>query len=623
MTNYYLDWKHGNDGNDGSSARPFKTFAWANGAAVPGDMVYVRGDENDPTTHYLETVGASKSRVVWKAEDGHTPVVNGRYDESLFYQSGGKQWLPGPNESGAALAAKWKATRPGTKGAFGELVNITGAAVVWWGIDVLNASGDGMHIGASDVLLLDSDIDFCYSACLMVDGGSMATRIRNVTVEGCEFSRSSMKFFNRNRGAEGESGGPALVTGCVKVLHAIGTIIRGCTIAYTKGEGYGIAKGSDLTLVEDCIAYNTEHVGGYITKAASRATFRRCFIFQTLHPMAIGESGENQGKPGDCFSIGDETAGADGYPSNGAHAIHNCIGIGGANLLWVRNNRDSYDTQLDGTYIGNNTLEAGEGTLFCVRINDNLQGHPHTAANVFRDNIILSNRHTSADIATAAEQFGKGQIGHNIWSAAPHATMRGEGDLYSTAATPAGQTQFAAGLLERPFGGFRVGQGKWGRPRDDDEIDVEAIKNGMRLLATADIAIGKASAREVPAGLDVAIPEQIDIDAWGNERMETNQTAALASRADIGGNEFQAEEPQEPPAPVHDLTLGYDEATHTWTAACGGQTVSLVLEPPVEQPPAELTMEWDAEAGIVTATCGDQVKTALVTAYMSLSVSIS
>lgn len=542
-SSYFLDWKYGSDEYDGSSLRPWKTISKANAsirggtsALDRGDTVFVRGNEN-ADTRYFDAPVVTTPWTTWKAAAGHNPAVDGRYSWDLRYLVNGVEWLPGPNEGNSALSAKWKATLPG-KGTFSNLVEISGTGVVWEGIDVFNSSGDGMTVSASHVTIRDIAVDFCYSACMMIDSNDPGNKLDGVLVEESTFSRSSMKFFNRNRGAEGESGGPALVTGCFKVLNSMNTVIRNCVVYKTRGEGFAAAKGSYKTLFESCTAWDTEHVSFYITKGAEECTMVRCKSIQTIDPMATNE----QRKPGDNFSFGMETANDSGYSHGSAHHIYNCVGIGGYNLFWLRNNKDSYNSTADGLIVEHCTFIAGPQTNICIRINDNVHpdGDPHTANNSFRNNIILSKWHDSATIATKATQFSKSVIGHNIWSSPPHETMRGANDVYGPASGQAAIETFCKTIVANPFDGYTSPQGEWGVP----PADVESIFGGAKLIADAVAAIGKASARSYPNGLSIKVPDDIGIDAWGQIR-----TDAPGGFYDIGGYEFPVAEPPPPPPP--------------------------------------------------------------------------
>lgn len=562
MATYYIDYKNGdNTTGTGATGAPWKTFGKANSSISSGDTVKVRGG-TPADERYYEVIDITVTNSTWEADSGHSPIVDGHYDQDLFYYRtvSGKQmlYLPGPNEIDTGHETDFDSCLPGA-GSFGDFVTLNATGVTWNGIDIRNVAGEGMTIKKSDCTLLNTTIDFCYSACLMVDGGSLSTIIDNTTITGCNFSRSSMKYYNRNRGkktdsagnpiyyygqpGEGEGGGPEAVTGCFKVLHATDTTVTDCLVAWTRGEGFAGAKGSNRTIFQDCIAYNTYHVSCYATKGCQNVTFRRCVSIQTGH----AESVQNDGLNAANFVLGIEMANSGGYTSGPVHNFHNNVAFGGAYCFEVRNNAGSgdegYDSQLDGSYIGYNTLIGGPHTKFVVGIADNKRGNNHTEKNIFENNLILSKYHTTTTIAKETSQFAKAMIRNNIWSLQPHTTMRSDGDwagtdTYGTAAT---LQSFADGLVEDAFGAFTDGSaigGSYTPTQTDIDHDAirtgaESIRDAARLVSGATAAIGEASARTVPTNFGMIVPTAVSTDCWGSTR-----TDASGGYYDIGANEY-------------------------------------------------------------------------------------
>lgn len=72
MTIFYVDGNAGNDSNDGSSNKPWKTLIKATDRVSPGDEVRIR------TATYEEVLRLRTANTTWRADTGHKPVVDGR-----------------------------------------------------------------------------------------------------------------------------------------------------------------------------------------------------------------------------------------------------------------------------------------------------------------------------------------------------------------------------------------------------------------------------------------------------------------------------------------------------------------------------------------------------------------
>mgnify|MGYP002683036455 CR=1 FL=1 len=79
---------------------------------------------------------------------------------------------------------------------------------------------------------------------------------------------------------------------------------------------------------------------------------------------------------GAAFAIGDEDAFIGQWIHSSGGQIYNNIVVGLGTLLAVRNNKNGYDTQLDGCYIGYNTFVAREKTRVAIGLVGNMAGRP-------------------------------------------------------------------------------------------------------------------------------------------------------------------------------------------------------------------------------------------------------
>src|SRR5690606_9219156 len=78
MATYYVDGASGSDGNPGNSGSPWATLRYAYSQAAAGDTVKVR------TATYYEWLDINKTGLIFEADTGHTPTINGRYSPALF-----------------------------------------------------------------------------------------------------------------------------------------------------------------------------------------------------------------------------------------------------------------------------------------------------------------------------------------------------------------------------------------------------------------------------------------------------------------------------------------------------------------------------------------------------------
>ncbi|WP_374688273.1 right-handed parallel beta-helix repeat-containing protein, partial [Promineifilum sp.] len=392
MTTYYVDGNAGNDSADGSSNAPWKTIGRATEQAKSGDEVRIR------TATYREIVRLRTDNTTWKADTGHTPVIDGGYHEGLFRADG---TLPHPDLQTAFLPDQ----------VLGSMVSLSATGVVLDGLTVQNVAGTAISVSESRCIVRNCRIDFTYGTAIRV---SPVTYIDNVLIENNVSTRISVRYYDPLR----TGGGPESVSGVIRVGRARDCIVRNNICAYGHGEGINLDKAGYRTLVEGNIVHTCNHVHIYINRTID-AVIRNNLVYHLYLDDFVGEDG----RPPAGIAIGDELGGDGSWPYSAGGQIYNNIVVGLGALLSIRNNARSYNTQLDNCYIGYNTFIGGAKTVEAVAIAGNMQGRPHRPS-LIENNIF----HGGQQISKANGDLSAIAFRNNLWGEQPAAAMRGPGD---------------------------------------------------------------------------------------------------------------------------------------------------------------------------------------------------
>jgi len=382
MSVFYVDFKNGNDAGDGSSLNPFKTPDRALAAVTGGDVVRLRGNRDDPATHFRQRLSIDRAGTVWEADEGHQPTWDGGYK---------------PVYGDWATYALGN-SRPGSL--YGKMINVREPEVTLRGLWCQNVGGAAFGVGkaASDCLMERCGSDTTYGASLDIGGDSKAAKIAGVTVVDCVFTNSSLAWHAPGQGQKAAN--------AVMIKFADAVVLRRCVVAYAMKEGINADKESDGVVIEDCVIHTINHSGIYVNRARN-VSIRRNVVYHTKRQAFLGASYDKRTAP-TAIKIGDE-----GKPGTPAAAYANSFNvqlignvvIGGSSCLTVANNPNNYDTQLNGSVIAGNTFigevwadEAGESkTQAVIEIFANMNNRPHRES-VFQDNLIY---------APAGVQLGK------------------------------------------------------------------------------------------------------------------------------------------------------------------------------------------------------------------------
>lgn len=469
MATYYVDGNSGNDSADGSSARPWKTIGKASDRVNAGDEVRIR------TAVYNETVRFRTPNTTWRADTGHTPVIDGRYHEGLFNNG----TLPHPDETTNFLP-------PGNVGA---MVSLSEPGITIDGLTVQNVAGSAISVSESNCTVRNCRVDFAYNSGIKAN--TTGALIDHVVIENNVCTRISVRYYDPLRVA----GGQESVSGVLKIGRTRDSIVRNNVLAYGHGEGINIGKASYRTLVEGNIVHTCNHVHIYINRSVD-VTIRNNLVYHLYIPDFVGDND----KPPAGIAIGDEGAENGSWPHSSGGQIYNNIVVGLGTLFSLRNNANYYDTQMENCYVGFNTFVGREKTWTAVAMAGNMKGRNHRNS-VFENNIIYS----TGRISTATGDLSGIAFRNNIWSAQPDAAMRGPDDRIGD--------PNLANAMARLVEDF---------PKPDSNIDV----HNYSLTQRSTLAIGRASDGSRINNLQ---PPDVPKDFFGNNR---------GSSRDIGAHEF-------------------------------------------------------------------------------------
>lgn len=375
------------------------TLAAAAKLVQPGDEVRVRGGI------YGEVLIIDTPNTIWRADDGHTPVIDGNYHEGLLQN--GK--LPHPDGKSYLPSGEWAG-----------LAALRAEGTVIQGLTIRNSAGRGVTVGASGCTVRECDIYWCYDSCVSVSPPAGVAMLDGVLIEGNACTRASVRWYDPARGQFA----PESVSGAIKMGQVRGGVIRGNRVSYGHGEGINVGKDNENALVEGNIVHTCNHVHLYNVRSRD-VIFRDNIIYHLGAPPEFVGAGELLPAG---IAVGDETG---NNPekwgcSSGGHIHHNLV-VGLGVLLDVRNNASNYDTQLKGALIEHNTFVAGPGTRYGVRILANQQKRPHAGSRFEHNAIEFGGAPAGAEIA----RFG-GQgvaFGGNAWSRTPPVNVASADDV--------------------------------------------------------------------------------------------------------------------------------------------------------------------------------------------------
>ena len=337
------------------------------------------------------------------AKRGDTVIVEpGVYRERLAADTPGVTWqAAGP---GAVIDGRWDG-KAHNASIFQSTVTVDGATVE--GFTIRDCPGRAMVITGDGAVVRDCAIDNCYASGIGIQQAKGA-RLERVSVE-----RTGMKWKVAN-----DHGSVAALA----FIECTDCIADGCTFGRGYGEGIDIGRGSVGCAVRNCIVHDHGHVQLYFVRSSDcEATGNVVYL-----------SGDTNWRIGDNWPsgicIGDESGPQVAkFAHSRGNIVRGNVVVNCGTLFDVRNNVNSYDTQLLDTIVERNTFVAGPCTRVAVHLRENQHGRPHRNAQ-FRGNVVeFGNAPEGAEIG----RFTGGEVTfeRNAWTRQPPANMRGAGDV--------------------------------------------------------------------------------------------------------------------------------------------------------------------------------------------------
>jgi PKD repeat protein len=415
MATYYVADSGGSDAGPGSSGSPWKTLGKAKTASAPGDTIIVRNGT------YYEALQIQKANQTWRADTGHTPVVDGRYHIGLM--SGGNtithsSIMPRIDASPSYL--------PGVGGKAG-LIDLDVAGVTVDGFVVQNSTRSGISLGASNCTVQNCVTYFTYSSGILSNPGD---NVSGITIKNNIVRLASIKTFDpaRSTGYAG-AGESQQVDGSIKVGNNTGnTIISGNDVAYGFGEGINIGKFNPATAASPILVYNNivhdcAHSSFY-ANGSRYVYFYGNVAYCTNVPLHLGT--DDDAPTG--YRLKDETVKVNAYSRN--IFFFNNISINAGTGIMVG---EKY-TAATGIYVGYNTFIGGEQALVknkeTVFILRKKEGGSTTQQGIVENNLVIDHPKQNIGVLKTDCEIGTGGLTfrNNLWYRQPITAGRDGGD---------------------------------------------------------------------------------------------------------------------------------------------------------------------------------------------------
>jgi PKD repeat protein len=338
MTTYYVHKGVGSDSNNGLSwANCFNSLKKARDVSGNNDTIYVRAG----STPYYETLELRKNGQRWLADDGHQPVVDGKYHDNLSTFA-----LRNIPEGTYVVMKSGKNQVP-------ALCPVGGDDNELGGFKICNSAGHLIVVSGARNHLHDLRVDFAYSGAMIITGGGDKNSCVDNLLEDIETSRGSIQRFADGDAEFYGSAQYAYIAVCNAMKNCKRNTFRRVRSHHQNGESLVLGKGSEDCVIEECTVWNNYHMNIYLNNT-KRPTVRWTTSWTTWNDEYLRGS-DNPG-PTETLVFGDEAEGQDdvGEFSQGQQVYGNLF-VGGATTFGIRVGKN-YNTRLRDAYIGYNTF---------------------------------------------------------------------------------------------------------------------------------------------------------------------------------------------------------------------------------------------------------------------------
>lgn len=510
MAIYYVDGVSGNDSTGtGATGSPWKTLAKANTAASAGDTVRVR------TATYYEKLVIAKTNLVFEADAGHTPTIDGRYHPGLFGATGyvnlnGQQIKA--NEVPSYTSANANRGNWVVVGEYANIVGLQGTGVKLKGFIIRNVCGRPVIMNGNGAWLEDCIVDFCYSGAIVMGTGS------NMVIHGCTVTRASMKKYDpSNTKPNGKQKGTQTT---IIINECADAIVEETTVAFNYGEGISCDKGSVRPIIRYCVTHTNNHWNLGINETTGAKIYGNISYWCDNLVAAMDKD-----TPSDCFTVGNELVISQGneYPERATLNdvyIYNNLFIGGKRTFMISSGSSGRPCAFKRGYIGYNTWVGRAATDEVVTWG--LYANNRHENTVVENNVILI--HPGSTFANYIKFEGGAGVTfrNNLCNKTFPSGMGGPGSITTALNDPTLANAFPANI-----------NGTY----DKKSVNLPSVATTLNVanfdLGSSSQAIGRASNRSSPYSWTIPA---ITIDRYRDGRTDMN--LSQGRYYDIGADEF-------------------------------------------------------------------------------------
>ena len=245
MATYYISGSGSDSSGNGSSGNPWRTLSKANTSCAAGDTILLRNGT------YAAGQNITKANTTWRADTGHTPVIDGGYSAARFLSGTG---------TGQRIAHPADIVHGITLSALGVTLD---------GVVVQNIAGMGIVLNHISTTVKNCKVFFTYNSSIMSNNGDKF--IHHLLIENNFCCMASVNIFDPDR-KQFENPNDQSVNGVMKVGNTQGgTIIRGNTICFGFGEGLNFGKfnkdDEGLNIIEGNTIHDNNHTLLYLNRS--------------------------------------------------------------------------------------------------------------------------------------------------------------------------------------------------------------------------------------------------------------------------------------------------------------------------------------------------------------------
>lgn len=388
MNKYYVR-KTGNNKNTGTSNSPWLTIGHGVNQLEEGDILIVGNGD------YYERVIINTPNVTIRSENPLGAKIIGQWSDPLSFPSiyNTSNW-----------SNRW----------LGQ-VQLKGINQEFFGFHITNSVGRGIVTTGDGWYVHDCKVTYTF------DTGVQSYLNDNGLFENifCQYVSGSRRWKLKTINGIYLSNHP----NCFALVQSENSIIRGCTVLDSGGEGIDLFRCKGTCIVENCISGNNNALQLYVNRVGANSIIRNNIAFTNKDPRdfwipSIGLTPAGNSKGGEGLVFRDELE-SSAFLQSSSTLVYN-------NLIVNTNNyccNIGKDASLPGTKIYNNTFIAGPQTHEGVLIVSGKSSWPSWDNSEVKNNIFYGKL---ASINSSANLI---DFDYNFWSQTPPAFVSGANDV--------------------------------------------------------------------------------------------------------------------------------------------------------------------------------------------------